>query len=237
MIKSVCWHPDADMRDGKSFLPLSYQPSVFDVDVREIHLLSPIHFERIALNEIQDGPAFGIPYEAETRPSRQVWLKNVKYIIGFEYVSFDDGNPDHSPTKMVEMFEKRLKIGQQFRPVSLGRRRFVGEARPVTDKDIPIKETKEFGMMLWGIEYELLKDGRSLDQTSYFYNAKMVDGVITVPSFWNMLWDRNQADLEWRRKAEEEKRKAGGQVAEKKRKAVDKKRKVAAEKAEEEAAE
>nr|BAV59348.1 CRISPR-associated protein Cas5 [Candidatus Endomicrobium sp. MdMp-027] len=88
-----------------------------------------------------------------------------------------------TPAKYAAMFERRAQNGQCFNQPYLGCREFSANFklvnREVDKTGIPINETKEFGLMLYDLDFTNLKS----PQPMWFF-AKMKNGVIEIPD-WN----------------------------------------------------
>lgn len=88
---------------------------------------------------------------------------------------------DENPAKYNAMFERRASKGQCFNQPYLGARECSCAFKlvnPETDTlDTPINETRDFGIMLYDIDFDTDKDNPS----AMFYRVKMENGVIIVP--------------------------------------------------------
>ena len=96
-----------------------------------------------------------------------------------------DVRPDETEAKYAAMFERRAKKGQCFNQPYLGCREFAACVRPVdpmADSPSPIQETRDFGWMLFDLDFTDPADPKPL-----FFRPKMENGVILVP-------DRNNTE-------------------------------------------
>ncbi len=88
--------------------------------------------------------------------------------------------PDEKPAKYAAMFDRRATKGQYFMHPYLGCREFscstVRLVKDLTNEPHPIAETRDFGFMLYDMDFSDPKDIKPM-----FYRAQMNDGVIVVP--------------------------------------------------------
>lgn len=95
---------------------------------------------------------------------------------------------DENPGKYHAIFERRARKGQCFNQPYLGCREFSCDFRWVDLVDgvvsvtepLPIKESKDFGFMLYDIDFSIDKN----NPMPAFFRPQMVNGVIAVPD-WN----------------------------------------------------
>ena len=92
-----------------------------------------------------------------------------------------EARPDEKPAKYAAMFDRRATKGQYFMHPYLGCREFsCKEVRLIKEPSVeatkPISETRDFGFMLYDMDYSDPKDIKPM-----FYRPKMIDGVIKVP--------------------------------------------------------
>ena len=92
---------------------------------------------------------------------------------------------DESEAKYAAMFERRARKGQWFHKPYLGCREFAADVELVGkdgDHPLPIDETRDFGWMLYDLDFSDPANVRPL-----FFRAEMNQGVIEVP-------DRNDSE-------------------------------------------
>jgi CRISPR-associated protein Cas5d len=90
-----------------------------------------------------------------------------------------DFKPDETEAKYAAMFERRANKGQCFHQPYLGCREFAAHVRlidPHGEPASPISETRDFGWMLYDLDYADPADPKPL-----FFRPKMKEGVIRVP--------------------------------------------------------
>lgn len=103
--------------------------------------------------------------------SEQILLTEIEY----------HGEPigEENPGKYNAMFERRAKKGQCFNQPYLGCREFTANFRLIENPEIetckPITEDKEFGFMLYDMDFTQEKP------SPMFFRASMKQGVILVP--------------------------------------------------------
>ena len=157
--------------------------------VDRIRVLSEIRFTAFRRNEVSrkavappndvvesGGPA-PLYFADEDRAQRNtVALRDVDYVIEAHFSMTERAGPEDNVNKFVEMFKRRLAKGQHFHQPYLGCREFAAEVMPADDAPAPIAETRDLGLMLWGIEYGP-KRNRPI-----FFHARLEGGVLEVPT-------------------------------------------------------
>jgi CRISPR-associated protein Cas5d len=165
-------------------------------EVRRISVLRPVQWIEFRRNEVnsrvptRDAGACartGAPlrdfYADEDRAQRNtVALKDVDYIVEARMHLTARAGADENTTKFREMFERRLRKGQQHYQPYLGCREFpayveLAESDAMTE---PFPETlrgeRDLGWMLHDLEF-----GPSIQ--ARFFQARMVVGVVDVPEW------------------------------------------------------
>ena len=92
----------------------------------------------------------------------------------------DKAGADDNINKFIDMVARRVEKGQHFHQPYFGCRECIAEIlSPVKNPEewaIPL--SKEFGLMLWDIEFGT---GEEKKNTSHFFNAKLEKGKMEVP--------------------------------------------------------
>ena len=165
-----------------------WKPSIRWI-VDSIHVFKPIRFMNIRRNEVASKIPLGnitaamknpqsplVLFIEDDRQQRAAMiLQDVCYGIEahFEYVSKED----NSDGKHLDMFNRRAKDGQCFMQPYLGCREFSANFELVDDfPPSPLKGRQDLGWMLHDIDF-------ANDMEAKFFQAEMIDGVITVPPF------------------------------------------------------
>jgi len=173
--------------------------------IKRIEVLAPIKWISVRRNEVGAiaSPRKACIYVEEDRQQRAgLFLRDVKYRLHAEFnflpkekwpktqnplsdqlIGAEDAGDlrkDESPAKYAAMFERRAKKGQCFNQPYLGCREFDAQfslVDPQKELSTPIQETREFGWMLYDMDYS-----DPLAPKPLFFNAKMENGVINVPA-------------------------------------------------------
>lgn len=99
-----------------------------------------------------------------------------------EVAEFDcEPTPQAHLAKYYEMYEDWVRKGKCWRQPYLGSKMCLARFRPPRDTDKPIAMTQDFGHMVHGIEY------RRTGNIAHVFRAVMQDGVIDIPSFFDVL--------------------------------------------------
>ena len=178
-----------------------FKPSEFWYEIEGIDVLKPIRYMSVKSNEVKvkarmkNGTIEPIDVNKERTQRTTVYLVDVAYkITARMHVrdTFMPGVPVESKTKKVtEEFKRRVKGGKCFWQPYLGLRECMCFFRPPEEDDIPIKESSDFGIMLYDIfdprnTIPLNTDKKAkvtcVPSPSYF-NANMINGHIHVPPY------------------------------------------------------
>lgn len=177
-----------------------WRPAICYV-IDEIRVCNPIKFDNIRRNEVNSKASIRKEsiFTSEDRTQRSaVVLKDVKYIITahFEAVTeklnlpnkpygeisdtLADGTFNHG--KFADIISRRLRKGQCFHQPYLGTREFPAKIRLIEDSVLShgIKEDKDFGLMLYDIEF--VKDENDIVEKFIptYFRAIMKQGVINL---------------------------------------------------------
>ncbi len=142
--------------------------------IREIAVLNPIsfaHFKRCETAAMAHTAKVEIIADRTRQIRSSVVLRDVKYRIKAELISFDGKQDKHNA-----MFRRRAQKGQCFTQPYLGCKEFAcnwkfinGELEP------PINETRDLGRMLYDMDFTDPKHPKPI-----FFDAKMINGVIML---------------------------------------------------------
>lgn len=161
--------------------------------IDRIRVLKPIRFESIRRNEVGHKASVANAERAmragrldglhllvdEDRQQRAATvLRDVAYVIEAHFEMTARAGPDDNPAKHLDTFNRRARRGQCFHQPCLGCREFPASFALIEPGEpLPspaLAETRDLGWMLLDIDYA---NGNS----SRFFQARMVDGVIEVP--------------------------------------------------------
>ena len=169
--------------------------------IDEIRVCSPIQFENIRRNEVNSkaNTTKEHIYASDDRAQRAAMvLKKVKYVVTahFEPVAdklnlpnkpegkccdtLPDGLFNHG--KFAEMITRRIKQGQCFHQPCLGAREFPATLRLIEDGNYPkaIAEDRNFGIMLYDIDYVKDLNGDVTEFVPTYFRAVMEKGIIDL---------------------------------------------------------
>jgi CRISPR-associated protein Cas5d len=156
--------------------------------VQKIHVCKPIQFVAFRRNEVNSiapapaaktiengGPAPLFFADRDRAQRNTVALYDVEYVFESFLSLTEDAGESDNVTKFVDMFQRRLEKGQCFMTPYLGCREFSAEFSPAEDFIQTIDESRDLGLMLWGISFT------SSGNTAHFFKAKMDKGTVYVP--------------------------------------------------------
>jgi CRISPR-associated protein Cas5d len=102
-------------------------------------------------------------------------LRDVDYIVEASIGMTECAGFGDSWTKFAAMFQRRLGTGQHLFQPYLGCREFPAFVEPSREVEDTIKETRELGWMLYDLDYDR-------DRTPLFFQARLEDGVLRLPT-------------------------------------------------------
>jgi CRISPR-associated protein Cas5d len=168
--------------------------------INKIEVLKPIRWVNIRRNEVgavissrnaktvmNGGKAnLQLLIEDERQQRAGLFLREVAYRIHAQF-SLQSTETDNSYPKFAEMFKRRASKGQCFNQPYLGTREFSCAFHYIDDHKLearavecpPIEASSELGWMLYDMDFSNMEN-----PTPKFFNAKMENGVISVPE-WN----------------------------------------------------
>jgi CRISPR-associated protein Cas5d len=156
--------------------------------VQKIHDCRPIQFVAFRRNEVNNiapapaantvkngGPAPLFFADTDRTQRNTVALYDVEYVFESFLSLTENAGESDNVTKFVDMFQRRLEKGQCFMTPYLGCREFSAEFSPVEGPVQPIDDSRDLGLMLWGISF--VPSGN----TAHFFRAKLDRGTVNVP--------------------------------------------------------
>lgn len=164
--------------------------------VDSIQVLNPIRFESIRRNEVggklsaasvgkamKAGRTDGlVTYVDEDRQQRaSTLLRDVAYVIAAHFELTSKAGPDDNEGKHLDIFNRRASRGQCFHMPCLGTREFpasfslVEEGQTLPSPHESLRGERDLGWMLHDIDF-------AQGMKPLFFRARMVDGLIEVPS-------------------------------------------------------
>jgi CRISPR-associated protein Cas5d len=155
--------------------------------IHRIDVLSPIKWTSFRRNEVKSVASLGrdhIDPDACRAQRNTVALKDVDYVLTASFSLTDKAEERDNYPKFANMFRDRLEKGQQHAAPYLGCREFAARVEPAPEwyDTIDPGVDRPLGLMFYDFLYT--------DQTKpvpLFYEARMTDGAIEVPSFEDVL--------------------------------------------------
>jgi CRISPR-associated protein Cas5d len=159
--------------------------------IDEIKVCAPIRFENIRRNEVNSkASANSYIYAADDRAQRAALiLKGVRYVVTahFEPAKLGDGDKTEDGAfnhgKFAEMIKRRLQKGQCYHTPYLGTREFPACIRLIENEEEgpkPIVKNRNFGLMLYDIDYKKDATGNITAFEPMYFLANMQNGVIDL---------------------------------------------------------
>lgn len=163
--------------------------------IRKIEVLRPIRWINLRRNEVASVVStrnvaaamkigagdLGLYIEDDRQQRAGLFLRDVAYRLHADLEFRREVDPQGTPMKYREMFERRAGKGQCVNQPYLGCREFAAAFRPVRDLSAeppPIPETRDLGFMLHDLDFM-----NPADPKPYFFRAQMVNGVVEVPAW------------------------------------------------------
>jgi CRISPR-associated protein Cas5d len=173
---------------------IHWKPALLWV-VDRIHVLKPIRFQSFRRNEVgtkisaftaeramraSSTAGLGMVVEEHRQQRATTLLVDVAYVIEAHFTLTGRAGTDDTPAKHIAMFSRRAATGQCFHRPCLGTREFAasfalvpeGTALPPSSLP-PDQRDRDLGWMLHDV-------GQASDQTSRFFRARLINGVMDV---------------------------------------------------------
>ncbi len=179
-------------------------------DIHRIHVLKPIqylrfsHTHRSGFPKVFRGGKIKFTDEGqEKRTTVECVLRDPAWLIEFTWKEVD-GVAVRSPhqrrdrtlgmggkvlgerrsvnfAKATAIFNRRLERGEYYYPPMLGLQGYRAIVHAPTGKEKPIAQSRDFGMVLHDFDY------REKPPIPHVFHAKMVNGIVDVPSFYDTV--------------------------------------------------
>jgi CRISPR-associated protein Cas5d len=158
--------------------------------VERIDVLKPVRKASVRRNEVGQKASvdnlmaamtgrsarLGFDIEEGRQQRAAVILRDVDYLIHARISLTERASLDDFLAKYVEIFRRRAASGQCFHRPYLGTREFAAEFALVeTNPPPPIADTRDFGWMLYDIDYSGVKP------VPLFFEARLRAGTLAVP--------------------------------------------------------
>lgn len=167
--------------------------------VRKIEVLKPIRWINLRRNEVASVVStrnveaamkvgkgeLGLYIEEDRQQRAGLFLRDVAYRVHADLEFMRERDPEASPAKYQEMFERRASRGQCVNQPYLGCREFAAAFRLVGEPEAEpaaIAETRDLGFMLHDLDFS-----SPADPQPRFFRAQLTDGVVAVPA-----WDSEE---------------------------------------------
>lgn len=176
LLEAVYWHPG--MR--------------YSID--RIHVCAPIRTMNLRRNEVKSTISAskvrtvmehgkGELYLATSEDIQQraaLLLRDVHYVIEAHFNMTDRAAPSDNPGKFQDILKRRIQRGQFYHQPCFGCREFPAQFKLC--EELPpcpeeLKGERDLGYMLWDMDYS---DPENV--TPCFFRAKLIDGVMDVPT-------------------------------------------------------
>lgn len=163
--------------------------------IQRIEVLRPIRWFSLRRNEVGSVAStrnaeaamragsgnLGLYIEDDRQQRAGLFLRDVAYRLHADLELRREADPQASPLKYQEMFERRARKGQCVNQPYLGCREFAAAFRLVDDlaaEPPPIQETRDLGYMLYDLDFT-----DPADPSPRFFRARLDAGTLAVPAW------------------------------------------------------
>ncbi len=118
------------------------------------------------------------PEEIQQRAA--LLLRDVRYVIDAHFNITDKAAPGDNPGKFQDILKRRISRGQFYHQPCFGCREFPAQFKQCTERPPcpeELRGERDLGYMLWDMDYS---DPENI--APLFFRARLVDGVLTVPT-------------------------------------------------------
>lgn len=177
LLEAIYWHPG-----------LRYS-------IDRIHVCAPIRTMNLRRNEVKSTISAKTARTVMTRGQGELYiatpediqqraallLRDVRYVIEAHFDMTENAAPSDNPGKFQDILKRRIERGQFYHQPCFGCREFPAQFKlcqtlPPCPEELKGK-TVDLGYMLWDMDYS---DPENI--TPRFFRAKLVDGVMDVPT-------------------------------------------------------
>ncbi|MET0178886.1 MAG: type I-C CRISPR-associated protein Cas5c [Novosphingobium sp.] len=162
-------------------------------EVTRIHVLRPIRFQSFRRNEVSDKASIanarsamkrgttaglGIDVAAARQQRATLLLVDVGYVIEARFEMTGRAEPEDTPAKHINMFNRRARDGQCYHRPCLGTREFACDFRLIEEgdpwpEDTLVERDRDLGWMSYD-------PGYAPERPASFFRAALEDGVLEV---------------------------------------------------------
>lgn len=163
--------------------------------VRRIEVLKPIRWINLRRNEVASVVStrnvetamragkgdLGLYIEEDRQQRAGLFLREVAYRVHAELEFLRERDPEASPAKYQEMFERRARRGQCVNQPYLGCREFAAAFRLIEDmsaEPAAIADTRDLGFMLHDLDFS-----KPTDPQPRFFRAQLENGAVDIPAW------------------------------------------------------
>jgi len=160
--------------------------------IHTITVCAPIRWTSFRRNEVGSRASPRIPHIVadEDRVQRNtVALRDVDYVVDASFAMTARAGEGDTVTKFTEMFERRLRKGQQHHAPCLGCREFAAIVEPAPEGLVPVDDAdRPIGLMFYDFDWRSLSaipestPRENEPQRALFFEARLARGVLHVPS-------------------------------------------------------
>jgi len=160
-------------------------------NILQIDVLNPIKWESVRRNEVGSVASarnaqtamktgkgnLGIFIEENRQQRAGLFLRDVAYVIHFEFEMTEKAGNDDNVTKFEQMFIRRAEKGACFHRPYFGCREFPVDFEfiPKDADELPtLGKTQDLGWMLYDMDYSVA------EPMPKFFHAEMTDGIIDL---------------------------------------------------------
>lgn len=177
LLEAIYWHPG-----------LRYS-------IDRIHVCAPIRTMNLRRSEVKSTISAKTARTVMTRGQGELYiatpediqqraallLRDVRYVIEAHFDMTENAAPSDNPGKFQDILKRRIERGQFYHQPCFGCREFPAQFKlcqtlPPCPEELKGK-TVDLGYMLWDMDYS---DPENI--TPRFFRAKLVDGVMDVPT-------------------------------------------------------
>ena len=156
--------------------------------IHAIEVHAPIRWASFRRNEVQSRASSRVTeilVEDDRTQRNTVALRDVDYVIEASFELTDRADPGDNVAKYVDMFQRRLRKGQQHHAPYLGCREFASVVEPEAGRGRPIdpEVDRPLGWMFYDFDWPDAADSPAADAPlrPLFFEARLRSGVVQVP--------------------------------------------------------
>lgn len=176
LLEAIYWHPG--LRYVIDRIQVCAPIRTMNLRRNEVKATISARAARTVMERGQGELYLATPEDIQQRAA--LLLRDVRYVIDAHFNITDKAAPGDNSGKFQDILKRRISRGQFYHQPCFGCREFPAQFKQCTERPPcpeELRGERDLGYMLWDMDYS---DPENI--TPLFFRARLVDGVLTVPT-------------------------------------------------------